>query len=1614
MANTQQYLVEYVVNANVSAAQQSLAALTAQMEQLQAQSVAPMRALGTSLDRLIKAQKNFGTRMGQAFDMTKPISQMTAFQNALLSTFKNAHVAMQGLFGNDIRMISAGLTGLAEKGFKSERALTGMVKGASMSAKETASQFKQLQNVTKAEQAELNKLANMYQRLGMAKRGSGAKSKWSAAALKTFNEDEQKYLDKISKRWATSNPDTVLGHIQDAIKKRTASLGAAKKAEEDFLAKYGSKDKGAGVAAASTMATAPIMMSAKEMNEKVRATRNMVKSFRKIIDDNKGKPKTIKYSVIVDDSEALGKLASLKTKFEELQRLANISVRVKGGTAANSFRKSIGQINDSVQSLKSTLDTAVTGTATQVAKAKKAPRSRSRVTLVPDKAGFQKSMSKLTGIKAVVDLILNANAIAKLKERVSKIKGLVANVMLKPDIVKLKESVAKIKGLKATVTLTPNISELKAKLRGIKGLTAPITAAAPGTTGTTTASGSKAGAGTTTNQPARRGGHPQGHREMQGTSRQMMRASTYPLVGNTSFGVQTPAFVGMAKGMVGMMGIGAAFGLIGDAMRQAVDYQNTMTSVKAILESNKKLTGYTPSNFAQMARNVRQVGMDTKFTAPEVAGAARFMAMAGLGVREINNSIRPIADVALIGDNELEMTADKLTNIQTAFGIGKDPKAMRKLADNLTTTFTRFNTDMMMTAEAMQYAAPVASAAGLGLEDTLAMIGVMGNAGIQSSMAGTTLRMALQNIINPNKKQKAMWDKLGISRFNSDGSVRNMIDILGDLSTKADDKTLIQLVSKMFRVTSMAGVTQIIRNLDKVRSTRDDMLLGRDTGISSRLSAEKQNTVAGLWAQVTSAFTEDNVKMFERFQSALKGMLVDIRDYLRGPEAIDNLNNIVELIKTMGWAFGQVARFWMGLYNAIPGVVKGMMVIQLFMSQLGMLLNPIVGLYRTLRNTGIGMGIIGAGGAAGMAGMAGMSAATAARFTSRYGRGALFGRAFSMARASGSLSLAGIGGSVMSGAGTLLGTLLSPISLTLAGIAGAVYMIVKYCRTKEKFDKLADNSRRMMQPQINKLANGEVNSEYFDTFNKHVRPHIAGYGQSETSVMDRVLGITRSGRTRKYTKVPTLHGLDSSQLLFTELGFMESQNMLMDKLSSTYIDPIKNDPILSGILNPFITKAYNNRHNINPLRGRRQLSAIASIIREGGSSKYVDNYRGQIVSLLTSAMFSKDPKAMEKAVERARGLIRSFKQMGLQYSTLDANTASLEAMRDHSPMRFSQYWEAGAAMLEGLLNGKDGKYLRGASAIAAHRGLFDTKSPDYIGTINERAKRGIGVPSFVFDAIVGEWFKNFDNIASSIGVYFDEKIGEITLDFKNGVPQFETLQRKIEELGGTFKDSIDVRIEMLRGISDSLNNIQGMDDVIQKIQTTIDQLNTIKHLGFNEFMKQYYNLDLTGMLHGAFEGVPFKKAEDTQVPLKPSDNQYVFGWNSGKKDDKFGTPLIFDPVAKMNNKLEKANSASSTVKPTTVKTGGDNGIRNPKTTNQYTPDTDAYKNHYQRSSARPTQIIFNIDNLVNFDKNEFLSADEKQIADQIMPRVVHAVTQAFATAQMQAGALVNTSGADMG
>lgn len=443
-----------------------------------------------------------------------------------------------------------------------------------------------------------------------------------------------------------------------------------------------------------------------------------------------------------------------------------------------------------------------------------------------------------------------------------------------------------------------------------------------------------------------------------------MNTFAYQLMGNTSLGARTPVFLDMMKGMGMMSGVGAAMSTLTDAFSNASEYQNTMVTARSILEANYQ-GGNFAADFANMERIVRDVAKKTKFTAPQAADAARFMAMAGLNIPMINASIRPIADVAVIGDNDLGEVADKITNIQTAFGI--QPSKMRALADALTKTFTSSNTDMMMLAESMEYAAPMAHLAGAKVEDALAMIGIMGNAGIQGSMAGTTLRMMYQNVINPNKKQQALWNQMGVSLKDSMGNPRQLIDILNDLRQRVriskDDKDeegrfkdegtpIAEAVSRLFRVTASAGAGTLLENLDKVIALAE---ANRNAeGLSQRISEVKQNDVKGLWAKMTSAFTDAVVTEFESNENPIKGYIENLTKYFNSPDFKDMLHDIFDLVTSMLDTLGTFAKIWKGIYETCGGLIKYVLMAQFWMTQIGYLIAPLRSVWLTITR-GVGM-----------------------------------------------------------------------------------------------------------------------------------------------------------------------------------------------------------------------------------------------------------------------------------------------------------------------------------------------------------------------------------------------------------------------------------------------------------------------------------------------------------------------------------------------------------------------------------------------------------------------------------------------------------------------------------
>ena len=418
----------------------------------------------------------------------------------------------------------------------------------------------------------------------------------------------------------------------------------------------------------------------------------------------------------------------------------------------------------------------------------------------------------------------------------------------------------------------------------------------------------------------------------------------YSFTGNTSFGARTPMAVEMAKGMGTMFAIGGAMSAVGSSLHQAIEYQNVMKTTNAILKNGTN--NYSDVAFKGMEQIVRQVGKGTKFTAPEVAHAAKFLAMAGYDIPEINAAIKPVSNIALIGDTNLGETADKLTNVMTTFGI--NPEKMNDIADIMTTTFTRSNTDMMMLAESAKYAGGIAHLYGGNFQnnfaDVMAMFGIMGNAGIQASSAGTTLRMMYQNLMQPNKNQRAALNQYGITTRDSNGNPLEMIEILKQMAEKVPADKMADAVGNMFRITAQPGAAALA-NAVKNKSLQELMEANRSaagSGVAEKIANEKKNTVAGLWAQVSSTFTEGILQAFEGKEGGWAGMLARLRDYLAEPETVEMLRSIVNLVETLAHIMGRFAKIYAKVYDMFPGIINGWMKFQLIMTQVGYLVTPLV------------------------------------------------------------------------------------------------------------------------------------------------------------------------------------------------------------------------------------------------------------------------------------------------------------------------------------------------------------------------------------------------------------------------------------------------------------------------------------------------------------------------------------------------------------------------------------------------------------------------------------------------------------------------------------------------
>lgn len=389
-----------------------------------------------------------------------------------------------------------------------------------------------------------------------------------------------------------------------------------------------------------------------------------------------------------------------------------------------------------------------------------------------------------------------------------------------------------------------------------------------------------------------------------------------------------------------MAGTGAAAMATGGASLYAskkflapgYEFETGMSKVQALTRLDKNSDEYKA-----LRGQARELGATTAFTANEVAQGQAFYAMAGFKPEQIQNAMKGTLSMSLAGDIDLATTADIGSNILTGFKLNSDE--MNRVSDTLVATFTRSNTNLNMLGDTMKYVAPVASGLGVDLETAAVAAGKLGDAGIQGSMAGTSLRSILGRLAEPPKQAADALEELGIKTRDAKGNLRELPEILTELDKKTKKMGTAQRAgyfkhiageeafSALSVLTEQAGKGELQKMIAEVKAAKGEAQKVADT-MTDNLDGDIKNLV--------SAWEDVGIQIFGGVDSPLRSISKSVTEIIgkvgewtkRNPELTNTLTKIA-------LALGVVLAVGGAITLMLAAMLGPMAMLKLSMSVLG-------------------------------------------------------------------------------------------------------------------------------------------------------------------------------------------------------------------------------------------------------------------------------------------------------------------------------------------------------------------------------------------------------------------------------------------------------------------------------------------------------------------------------------------------------------------------------------------------------------------------------------------------------------------------------------------------------
>lgn len=359
------------------------------------------------------------------------------------------------------------------------------------------------------------------------------------------------------------------------------------------------------------------------------------------------------------------------------------------------------------------------------------------------------------------------------------------------------------------------------------------------------------------------------------------------------------SLTGIGAGMIA--GAGVLYG-VSDTINVYKDFEAEISNVGAI-------AGASASDLDKLREAAMEMGGKSVYTSRESAEAMRYMAMAGWDANQIIAALPGVINAAAASGESLARVSDILTDNMTAFGMKANEAT--HFADILATVATSTNTNIAMLGESFKYAAPMAGQLQMSAEDTSLALGLMANAGIKASEAGTGLQAFYNKILIGNKKNAAAMETMGAvlglggayEVADENGKIKPMITLVRDLRkmmqlTKGNDRLQGQILNGFGGAFHTGKLMTLAKMEDKEFEKLYQTILNCD-GAAERIGKAKTANLYGDIKLLASAW--------ELFQLELmKGSANNfLREFVQG--ATKDIEMFRDAIKD-GLDFGDIAQ----------------------------------------------------------------------------------------------------------------------------------------------------------------------------------------------------------------------------------------------------------------------------------------------------------------------------------------------------------------------------------------------------------------------------------------------------------------------------------------------------------------------------------------------------------------------------------------------------------------------------------------------------------------------------------------------------------------------------------